>query len=29
MGHVASMGEIKIASEILFGNPEDIWVCAG
>jgi hypothetical protein len=30
MGHVTrSMGEIKNASEILFGKPEDIWVYAG
>jgi hypothetical protein len=29
MGHVASMGEIKNASEILFRKPEDIWVYAG
>jgi len=29
MGHVASMGEIKNASEILFGKPKDIRVYAG
>jgi hypothetical protein len=29
MGHVANMGEIKNASEILFGQSEDIWDYVG